>query len=260
MKCTQRDEDLQAFFDGELDPPRASSFRQHVVECPSCQSRLQVFQDLRSELRAHAAAYKAPAHVREQIGSRLHQLERRRRRSWKAVAAIVIIAIFSSLAGVYWLYIGPEAPPLLQELTSAHAGMVRGAIDLTYPSADVDMVRRWLGQRLSFRPAIPRAAWGGFQLLGARTLSWSKREGALLLFGKGDSKVSLVSLSHPEQMPSSGKAIDLDGIRFWLFIQGIYTLVLWSEDGLLYAMVSDEEADEMLEYARLCAQEMRSPA
>jgi anti-sigma factor (TIGR02949 family) len=259
MKCTQRDEDLQAFFDGELDASRAASFRQHVAECPSCQSRLQFFQDVRSELRAHAAAYKAPAHVKEQIGRRLRQLERRRR-SWKAVAALAIIAVFSSLVGVYWLYMGPEAPPLLQELTSAHAGVVRGAITLTYPSADVDMVRRWLGQRLSFRPAIPRAAWGGFRLLGARTLSWSKREGALLLFGKDDGKVSLISLSHPEQMPNSGKAVDLDGIRFWLFIQGIYTLVLWSEDGLLYAMVSDEEADEMLEYARLCAQEMRSPA
>src|ERR687887_602569 len=94
MKCTQRDEDLQAFFDGELDASRAASFRQHVAECPSCQSRLQFFQDVRSELRAHAAAYKAPAHVKEQIGRYLRQLERRRQREWKAVAALAIIALF----------------------------------------------------------------------------------------------------------------------------------------------------------------------
>jgi anti-sigma factor (TIGR02949 family) len=260
MKCTQRDEELQAFFDGELDPSRAASLREHVAACPYCQSRLQLFQNLRSELRAHAAAYKAPANVRDQIGNRLRQLERRRRRSWNAAAAIAAIAVLSSLGGVYWLNTGPRASSLLQELASAHAGVVRGEITLTYPSADVDMVRRWLGQRLSFRPAIPRATWGGFHLLGARTLSLSNQPGALLLFGKDDSKVSLVSLSNPGQIPSSGKPVDMDGIRFWIFIQGIYTIVLWSEDGLLYAMVSDEEADETLEYAHLCAQQMRAPA
>jgi anti-sigma factor (TIGR02949 family) len=260
MKCTQRDEDLQAFFDGEVDPSRAASLREHVAECPSCQSRLRFFQDLRSELRAHVAAHKAPAHVRQQISRRLQQLERRRRRSWKAVAVIAAIAVLSSLGGVYWLYISPGASSLLEELANAHAGVVGGAITLTYPSADADMVRHWLGQRLPFRPAIPRAAWGGFQLLGARTLLWSHQPGALLLFGKDDSKVSLVSLSHPEQIPTSGKPVDMDGIRFWIFIQGIYSIVLWSEDGLLYAMISDEESDETLEYARLCAQQMRSPA
>jgi anti-sigma factor RsiW len=176
------------------------------------------------------------------------------------VAVIAAIAVLSSLGGVYWLHSGPGPSSLLQELASAHAGVVGGAITLTYPSADVDMVRRWLGQRLPFRPAIPRAAWDGFHLLGARTLSWSNRPGALLLFGKDDSKVSLVSLSNPEQIPSSGKPVDMDGIRFWIFIQGIYTIVLWSEDGLLYAMISDEEADEALEYARLCAQQIRAPA
>jgi anti-sigma factor (TIGR02949 family) len=260
MKCTQRDEDLQAFFDGELDPSRAASLREHVAACSSCQSRLQFFQNLRSELRAHVAAYKAPAHVREQISRRLQQLERRRRQSWKAVAVIAAIAVLSSLGGVYWLSISPGASSLVEELASAHAGVVGGAIALTYPSADVDMVRRWLGQRLSFRPAIPRATWGGFHLLGAHTLSLSNQPGALLLFGKDDSKVSLVSLSNPGPIPSSGKPVDMDGIRFWIFIQGIYTIVLWSEDGLLYAMISDEEADETLEYARLCAQQMRSPA
>ena len=260
MKCTQRDEELQAFFDGELDPSRAASLREHVAACPYCQSRLQLFQNLRSELRAHAAAYKAPAHVRDQIGNRLRQLERRRRRSWNAAAAIAAIAVLSSLSGVYWLYINPGASSLVEELVSAHAGVVGGTITLTYPSADVDLVRRWLGQRLSFRPAIPHATWDGFHLLGAHTLSLSNQPGALLLFGKDDSKVSLISLSNPGQMPRSGKPVDIDGLRFWIFLQGPYTIVLWSEDGLWYAMISDEEADETLEYARLCAQQMRSPA
>ena len=38
-----------------------------------------------------------------------------------------------------------------------------------------------------------------------------------------------------------------------------FQLMLWSEHGLLYAMVSDEEVEETLEYARLCAQQMRTP-
>ena len=260
MECNQRDEDLQAFFDGELDPARAASFRQHIADCPFCQSRLQFLQNLRAELRAQAAAYKAPAHVRERIRGRLQQREGRRRRLWKAVAVIAAITVFSFLGGVYWLFMSQKASSLLEELASVHAGIVRGEIALAYPSADVDVLRRWLGQRLSFRPILPQAAWGGFHLVGARTFSWSNQKGALLLFAEDDSKVSLVTLPRPEQIPSSGKAVEMDGIRFWIFMQGVYTLVLWSEHGLLYAMVSDEEADETLEYARLCALQMRSPS
>jgi hypothetical protein len=80
----------------------------------------------------------------------------------------------------------------------------------------------------------------------------------LLLFGRGDRRVSLVTLPDRTDPARFGKKVELDGISFWIFMQGVYTLILWSEHGLLYAMVSDDDVDESLEYARLCAQQVRA--
>jgi anti-sigma factor RsiW len=46
---------------------------------------------------------------------------------------------------------------------------------------------------------------------------------------------------------------------FSLGRQGGYTLVLWLAQGLVYAMISDDDRDELLEYAALCVRQMRRP-
>lgn len=259
MSCAERDADLQAFLDGELSPSKALVVQRHIDVCPLCQNRLQVLHDVRSELRAHAATYRAPQSLKEQLHGRLRRAERRRR-AWHAVVAMLALALLVGGTGLYWLYTGPMTPSLVTELVGAHAAIVQGEITLAFPSADRALVRHWLEQQLPFQPVIPRADWGGFQLLGARTLTLSDQEGAFLLFGRGDRKVSLVSLPDPPPIPGYSTQVEMDGMRFWFFVQGVYTFVLWSEHALLYVMVSDDEVDESLEHARLCAQQIRAPS
>jgi anti-sigma factor (TIGR02949 family) len=259
MRCAQPDADLQAFLDGELHAATAADFRQHVASCPSCQSRLQFFQQVRAELRADTAPYKAPAYLAARVERSLHLLARRRRLAWTTAMAMIAVALLISTTAVYRIYTDQATPALVPEIISVHAATVSGDIALTLLSADVGMVRQWLEQRLPFRPVIPRAAWGGFQLLGARTLSLSGQPAALLHFGRDDRRVSLVNLRDRRHLAGFSTRVELDGINFWIVIQGEYTLVLWSEHGQLYAMVSDDDVDESLEYARLCAQQVRAP-
>ena len=256
MNCSEREADLQAFLDGEIKPSEALVFQQHVERCSSCQSRLQFFQELRSQLRTHTATYMAPQPLREYLGGRLRQAERRRRRSRHAAVAIIAIALLIGV-GIYWMATDQTMSPLLSELIGAHEANVRGQATLTLFSSDIETVRRWFSQRLPFRPRIPEAGWGGFHLLGARTLSLFEQEGAFLLFGRDDRRVSLVSLPNTAHPPDSSKKVEADGVTFWIFIQGVYTVILWSEEGVLSAMVSDDDVEEALEYARLCALQMR---
>ncbi len=56
-----------------------------------------------------------------------------------------------------------------------------------------------------------------------------------------------------------GKGLSWRGARSGSVLQGGYTLVLWSVQGLVYAMISDDDRDELLEYAALCVRQMRPP-
>jgi anti-sigma factor RsiW len=172
--------------------------------------------------------------------------------------AMIALAILVGASSIYQLYTDQATSELVPEIVGAHAATVSGDIPLAFLSADVSKVRRWLEQRLPFQPVLPQADWGGFQLLGARNLSLSSQEGALLHFGRGDRRVSLVNLPDQAHPRGFSKRVEMDGINFWIFLQGVYTLILWSEHGLLYAMVSDDDVEESLEYARLCAQQVRA--
>jgi hypothetical protein len=173
--------------------------------------------------------------------------------------AIIATALLVGLGGLYWMATDQTLPPLLTELISAHEAIVRGQVTLTLSSDDIGTVRRWLSQRLPFRPRIPAGNWEEFHLLGARILALSDREGAFLLYGRDDRRVSLVSLSAPPHLPDFRTKVEVDGSTFWIFIQGVYTIILWSEEGILSALVSDDDVEESLEYARLCARQMRLP-
>ncbi len=259
MTCSEHDTDLQAFWDRELEPSRRMRLEEHIAGCQSCQRRLQLFEELRSALRAHAAVQKAPVHVKEHTRMQLQRVERRRSRSWRAIAAMVAVALLSSLAGMYWFSTSQEDSALLAELVNAHAALARGEIPLAYPSPDAAMVQRWLGERLPFRPFVPREAAAEFRLLGAQTVSVFNQAGAVLLFTRDGHKVSLVSLPAAGKIPSFGKKVHTKGMLFWTFMQGGYTLVLWLEEGLLFAMVGADDVEELLEYAHLCVLQMRSP-
>jgi anti-sigma factor (TIGR02949 family) len=259
MRCARRDADLQAFLDGELGPSQMVEVQQHVAGCPACQRRLQFFHEVRFELRAHTVSYKAPQPLREQLATRFRRFDRRRRLLRFSAVALIALAPLIGMSAVDWLYTDQTGPPLLAEIVNAHAALVRDQTILAFPTVDADLARRWLDQRLPFRPMIPQAGWGGFQLVGATSLSLSAQEAAFLLFGKGDRRVSLASFANPSYFLGSGRKVAMDGITFWIFMQGVYTIVMWSQHGFSYVMVSDDEVEESLEYARLCAQHIRTP-
>ena len=257
MMCPLPDGDLQAWFDGELEPAQARRVQHHVAGCPVCQRRLQLWADLRAALRAQAASSHVPAHLHERITSHLRQRERRRRLSSTAVAALAAIACLSVLVGVYWRFTSQEPSSIVSELVHVHAALARGKLSLTYPSADAAAIQRWLGEQLPFRPFVPRVEEAGFRLLGTRTLVLAGRAAAVISFSRAGHLYSLVSLPDPGTILDGGEPVALEGHPVRVVRQEDYTLVLWSVRELVYVMIADDDRDELLEYAALCVQQMR---
>ena len=257
MMCPLPDGDLQAWFDGELEPAQAWRVQHHVAACPACQRRLQLWADLRAALRAQAASSHAPAHLHERITSHLRQCQQSRPRSSTAVAALAAIACLSVLVGVYWRFTSQEPSSILSELVHAHAALARGKISLTYPSADATAIQRWLGEQLPFRPFVPRVEEAGFRLLGTRTLAFAGRAAAVIGFSRAGHLYSLVSLPDPGNILDGGEPVALEGHPVRVVQQGDYALVLWSVRELVYVTIADDDREELLEYAAHCVQQMR---
>jgi anti-sigma factor RsiW len=259
MRCTQQDAELQAWFDGELEPSQARRVQHHVAECPACQRRLQLLEALRAALQARSAAHRAPPHVHDRLRKQLWEFEQRRRRWGTTVVAMAAVALLSVLASLYWWLPRQEPAALMTELTTAHAALVRNELALAYLSADAAAIQRWLGEQLPFQPFVPRVEAPGFRVLGARTLVLARQAAAAISFRRASHLYSLVSFPDPGTIPKVGDMIELEGSRVRIVRQGGYTLVLWLAQGLVYAMISDDDRDELLEYAALCVRQMRPP-
>jgi anti-sigma factor RsiW len=258
MRCTQPEAELHAWFDGELEPSQAQRVQHHVAACPACQRRLQRWEALRAALQARSAAHRAPPHVHDRLRRRLREVERRRRRWRTAVVAMAAVAFLSALASVSWWLPRQQAAALLTELTTAHAALVRHELALAYLSADAAAIQRWLGEHLPFQPFVPRVEAPDFRVLGARTLVLARQAAAISL--RRDSHLySLMSFPAPGTLPEVGDRLELEGRQGRIVQQGGYTLVLWSVQGLVYAMIADDDWDELLEYAALCLRQMHSP-
>jgi anti-sigma factor RsiW len=259
MRCTQQEAELHAWFDGELEPSQAQRVQHHVAACPACQRRLQRWEALRAALQARSAAHRAPPHVHDRLRRHLREVEHRRRRWRTAVVAMAAVALLSALASVSWWLPRQEAAALMTELTAAHAALVRHELTLAYLSADAAAIQRWLGEHLPFQPFVPRVEASDFRVLGARTLVLARQAAAVISLRRASHLYSLISFPAPGTLPEVGDMIDLEGSQGRIGQQGDYTLVLWSVQGLVYAMISDDDRDELLEYAALCARQMRPP-
>jgi anti-sigma factor (TIGR02949 family) len=257
MRCTQQDAELQAWFDGELEPSQAQRVQQHVAACPACQRRLQLLETLRAALQARTAAHRAPADVHDRLRRRLREVEHRRRLWATTLVAMAAVALLSALASVSWWLPRQESAVLVTELTKAHAALVRNELALAYLSADAAAIQRWLGEHLPFQPFVPRVEAVDFRVLGARTLVLARQAAAVISLHRAGHLYSLMSFPDPGTIPEVGDMLELEGSQVRIVQQGGYTLVLWSVQGFMYAMVSDDDRDELLEYAALCVRQMR---
>jgi len=126
-------------------------------------------------------------------------------------------------------------------------------------AADATAIQHRLHTHLSFRPIVPQVEQAGFRLRGAGTLTLMNRTAAAISFGREGRLYSLLSLPAWADLPHLGKRVEMGEISFHIFRQQGYTFVLWVAQGLLYVLVAAEDEDELLEYAALCARQMRTP-
>ena len=239
------EEDLHAFVDGQLAPPRRAEVQRYLDANPQEARRVAAWSAQREALRDVLAPYAAAPLPPELNLSRLIEARLRPRRTiWLTAASVLLALAAGGTAG--WMVHAPAGPTraalamsLLEQLGLAshvvYAADKRHPIEV--PAADRDHLAQWLSNRLSRGVAPPALDSLGYRLIGGRLLA-TEHGGAAALFMYENAQGQRLSLVLRPM------ARDLHAARADMR-QGAVNGCAWIADGIGYAVVASLPDDEL---------------
>ncbi len=252
MICQELRACLGAHLDGELDVERSLAADEHLAFCMECQWAYAKEREVRTLLRTRLPREPVPDALRERIRWVLRRADREER--WGAAArrvlawAVPAAALVLLALGIgFWEKSVP--PPVVSELVAKHLMYSRLDAPAEVVSASQEAVSGWFKGRVRFEVIVPDFSPSGIRLVGGRLSDLSDRPMAYLLYEKGRSLVSLFAFpSQGLALPDRGWVRVGDGRFYVTEVKGA-EVVLWTQRGLAYALVSSLDRQALLECA-----------
>jgi len=268
MTCREVRRFIYPFLDNELTASETLEIQEHLERCPLCRAKCEVERKIRA-LSRKGREEEAPPHLWPAILGRLQAAPERlslRRRwalltpTWRLAAALVA-ALLLVLAGLPLLNLSPpdQATALAQAIIGDHDRFAIQPVSLQRISPGTGAAATWFAGKLPYadRIRLPDPAELASTLLGVRLCLIEGTEGANLVFEQRGHRISYYVLG--------GLLVDLTrlpfrrigGKEYYLFEKEQYRVVLWWEDDLLCALVSDMAGEELVQLAPLFHHAMR---
>ncbi|MCK8784557.1 zf-HC2 domain-containing protein [Roseomonas sp. NAR14] len=288
--CEDRRLLVQAELDGELDAAAAAELAVHVARCPGCAALREELGALSERLRAGLTRHAAPARLRAALAAQPEAAGPRRadavsapgrpdaaaavtpaatagaaaapggaagarradhggalpvpatiRPSWRRRTGWTHGAAFGAglalAASVLLLLPPPGRAPPFPEAVAAHLRALQPGHLVDVASEDRHTVKPWFEGRVDFAPPVRDLAGQGFPLVGGRLDFLDGRPVAALVYRRGLHVINLFV------RPGAG----MEGARS---AQG-YNVLAWTRDGMAFQAVSDLNAAELAQFARL---------
>ncbi|HJT69125.1 MAG TPA: zf-HC2 domain-containing protein [Terriglobales bacterium] len=236
MICEWRTQ-LDAYADGELQPPELSKLETHLRSCPSCAAEaLGRIQMKRSISAAATKAFNPSPEFRARIE---RSILRRTRRSSQWLPKLVFSTAMSValLLAVLLLVRNRNHPEVATEAIDLHVSTLASANPVDVVSTDRHTVKPWFQGKLPFTFDLPELAKSEFRLIGGRMAYIEQSPAAHLLFGIRKHEISLFIVQDSEALERdfpSGTSHRLD-----------FNVDTWSESGLRYIAVSDVNSADL---------------
>jgi anti-sigma factor RsiW len=243
VDCTLDRHLLEGYIDGELNFERTLEVEAHLASCSGCSSEAQNWRNLRGALQRSDLYYRAPAKLEEKIRALAPRENRSERLSWfqrwawagggAAFAASALLIIFMVL---------PQAAPSAdQEIVASHIRSLMADHLMDVISTDQHTVKPWFDGKLNFAPPVLDLKDQGYPLAGGRLDYLENRTVAVLVYHRALHSINLYIWPAADNgiSPVHGRSI-----------QG-YSVLSWKKNGFEFRAVSDLNASELGEFARL---------
>lgn len=252
--CSQIEEALSAFLDGEVIDAERREIEAHLSVCPGCQSRYRAEQSVRSFVRQRRNRLVEPASecLRRRIVKAVQAEETRRR--WDvlsqrrmvgrlALAASLVLAV---IGGSLYFRSTEYPKSVVSEVVDEHIRCLMkqdGGLNLV--TADPRAMSEWFRGRLDIGVSAPPFQGADLRLVGGRLCYLLDRQGAHMVYRQGAHVICLfvfdqhdLSLPHGREAVSAGHPIRLTAYKG-------FNVAVWEDRGLIHALVADVPQDNL---------------
>jgi anti-sigma factor RsiW len=247
MECERATVLLSGMIDSALGPIARFRVHRHVTGCNACAARLEELRAMQSAIRTKLPYHRAPPGLAARIGAALpHEEPPRAVRPWFRMPAFSLAGtgLVGALAGVALtvLVMGGQSDPSIGVIDS-HIRSLQADHLTDVLTSDQHTVKPWLSARLDVSPPVLELKDQGFPLVGGRQDYVDGHPTAVVVYRHAKHVINLFAWA------SSGPDEGLrDETR-----QG-FNVITWRHGGIRYYAVSDVEADQLADFAKLVAQ------
>ena len=251
MECERAATLLSALIDSALGPIARLRVHRHIAGCGACVTRVEELRAMQAALRTKLPYHRAPPGLAARIGAALPReasppvIAGTGLRRWFAMPAFSLAGtgLAGALAGVALTVavIGGQSDQTTDVIDShIHSMQAEHLTDVQ--TSDQHAVKPWLSARLDVSPPVRDLKEDGFPLIGGRLDYIDGHSAAAVVYQRAKHVINLFAWASP-----GANEPFRDETR-----QG-FNIVTWRQDGIRYYAVSDVEADQLAQFAKLVA-------
>jgi len=243
MECEELRVLLHRYVDGELPPALRREVEAHTERCAECRQIVRQEQGWQQAIRRAGTYYAAPDLVRQRIASMTRSAARPvtapRWQGW-AMAASLLLAVALSSGVTAYVVAPPSGESVAEEVTASHVRSLMADHLTDVASSDQHTVKPWFHGKLDFAPPVEDLAADGYPLIGGRLDYLEHRAVAALVYRHAQHPINLFIF--PSGGADSAPRASVDNG---------YNILHWTAGGMAFWAVSDLNAAELADFARL---------
>lgn len=245
MECEELRALLHRYIDNELPPAQRREAEAHLERCADCRQLVRQEQGWQQAIRRAGTYYTAPELVRQRIAGMTRRAAASavappRWRGWAMAASLVLAVALSSSVTAYLVSPSPQEP-VAQEVVASHVRSLMADHLTDVASSDQHTVKPWFHGKLDFAPPVDDLAAQGYPLIGGRLDYLDHRSVAALVYRHAQHPINLFVFPSSAAADSAPEAAVDNG----------YNILHWTAGGMVFWAVSDLNASELVDFARL---------
>lgn len=245
MRCSECEDRMDAYLDGELPAGEVAHVSEHIASCENCTTELRRRDVLAQQLHDALPRLAAPDTLRARIRHAVESEGAHSTRRWRfagvgRLAAAALVGVIGGSALTLAVTQRTTTPPAEVAVLESHVRSLMPGHLTDVVSTDQHNVKPWFNGRVDVAPAVPALDSAGFPLLGGRLDYVDGHVAAAVVYGRRKHVVTVYSWPARAADDAEPRAMSAQG----------FNLVQWRRSGVERWAVSDIPGAELRDFVR----------